>query len=125
MAIYDARTWENIDPLSPLLIEYMKDEDVKKAIHVSGKPWHLNDETGPVTEALIQDFVSPSIYIVKHLLDSGLRVLLYTGNMDMSCGFRGLENILQELDWNNWKSLERFVWAEPRCDQGVHQVLQE
>ena len=45
------------------------------------------------------------------------RVLLYTSNMDMSCGFRETEHILYNLDWSNkaaWRKLDRKVWAKHR-----------
>jgi len=64
-------------------------------------------------------------FSLPHLLDKAtgkggkkpLRVLLYTGNLDMSCGVRGTDYILYNLKWNHkedWQGLRREVWAEPR-----------
>lgn len=41
------------------------------------------------------------------------KVLLYTGNFDMSCGFTGTEKLLRQMKWDGqeeWKNLDRKVW---------------
>lgn len=124
IAIYDVRMWDE-DSLTPLVEKYFRLSSVKKALNVPEDiPWNCADETGPVTDHLISDLVSNTIGYLPDLLneknengDPAYRVLLYTGNLDMSCGFRGTEQILYDLKWDHdaaWKNLDRKVWAEPR-----------
>jgi vitellogenic carboxypeptidase-like protein len=43
--------------------------------------------------------------------------MLYTGNLDMSCGVAGTEEMLRNLEWKHteeWRKLNRNVWASPR-----------
>jgi len=135
IAIYDVRTWD--DGLFGSQVEkYFILPEVKKALNVPvDRPWEDHDETGPVTDHLLQDYVTNTADCAKNddghfefclpkLLDRmdeeekkpALRVLLYNGNLDMSCGFKGLEHILYNLDWQHkakWQNLDRKVWVDP------------
>jgi len=131
IAIYDVRVWD-VDPLGPLVEGYFRLNAVRKALHVpKDQPWNCADETGPVTENLLEDFVTNSSQkSLRPLLawkpDDAFRVLIYTGNLDMSCGIAGTEKMLQNLDWEHddkWRydpkkkqedNLQREVWASPR-----------
>jgi vitellogenic carboxypeptidase-like protein len=136
IAIYDIRAWDD-GLFGAQLGNYLELPGVKDALHVPlSRPWQDADETGPVTDHLIKDYVSntadyPEIepdgrrfdFSLGHLLDRmdeegkpELRILLYTGNLDMSCGFQGTEQILSNLKWRHqreWQNLNRKVWVEP------------
>ncbi|MDY6855852.1 MAG: hypothetical protein SWO11_14320 [Thermodesulfobacteriota bacterium] len=57
-----------------------------------------------------------------------LRLLIYTGNLDMSCGVKGMDHILYHLDWSHgddWQKLDRTVWAAPRGKiKGFYKTLE-
>ncbi|MCP4147812.1 MAG: S10 family peptidase [bacterium] len=137
IAIYDVRMWD--DPsLGAWLDDYFNMDAVIKALHVENKKlylpdqklWITADETGPVTEHLIEDFMTNTAayqgegydFSLPKLLDRvddngnpTLRVMLYTGTQDMSCGIRGTEYILQNCRWRyqeEWQKLDRLVWGE-------------
>ncbi len=133
IAIYDVRIWD--DGLFGAGVEkYFRLPEVKEALNVPGRPWHDHDEDGPVTDHLIQDFMTNTAawhhgetgynFSLPRLLDRvdekgdpALRVLLYTGNLDMSCGIRGTEYILHNCEWryqDAWQNLSREVWAQPK-----------
>ncbi len=135
IAIYDVRIWDD-GVFGSTLENYFSMKEVKEALHVpEDAKWRQHDETGPVTNHLIQDFMTNTVYrqegekfdfSLPYLLDDArvkvhgkeehLRVLLYTGNLDMSCGVRGTEAILYNLKWEcepEWRELRRRVWAEP------------
>lgn len=116
---YDVRTWEDA-PIDPLKA-YLESPLVKKAIHVPDTVvWAFSDATGPVTEGLMNDLMAPNIEIFPEIVDAKddkgeplYKVLFYTGNFDMSCGFSGTEEILRNMQWHNseeWKELQRLVW---------------
>lgn len=125
VAIYDVRTWD-LDLVGPMVEIYFRLDAVKEALNVpASRPWECADETGPVTFHLIEDFMTPSSQSsLEPFLEQknkkgkpAYRVLIYTGNLDMSCGVAGTEKMLQDLKWKHaeaWKKLDREVWASPR-----------
>ncbi len=125
VAIYDVRTWD-LDLVGPMVEIYFRLDAVKEALHVPvDRPWECADETGPVTYHLMKDFMSNSSQLsLQPFLDQKdnngdpvYRVLIYNGNLDMSCGVAGAEMMLRELDWEHkeeWKTADREVWASPR-----------
>jgi vitellogenic carboxypeptidase-like protein len=135
IAIYDVRTWDD-GLFGSQVDKYFRLAEVKTALHVpTENPFEDHDETGPVTDHLVIDYVSNTadcpqkrndkdfVFCLPKLLERkdedgnpAFRVLLYTGNLDMSCGFMGTEQILYNLDWSNkaaWQDLDRQVWAAP------------
>ncbi len=137
VAIYDVRAWD-VDLLGPMVEKYFRLDAVKEALNLSEiRDWNCADETGPVTSHLMEDFMaSTSQTSLQPLLDQeddqgnpAYRVMLFTGNLDMSCGVAGTEKILQNLDWKyaeKWKNLDREVWASPRSRAvpSDHKVVQ-
>ncbi len=136
IAIYDVRTWDD-GLFGSQVGRYFIRPEVKEALHVPvDRPWKDADETGPVTDNLLKDYVSNTAddaeiepddkrfdFSLPHLLNRKdekgnpeLRILIYNGNLDMSCGFQGAEKILYDLDWHGrteWRDLDRRVWVEP------------
>lgn len=124
VALYDVRTWD-LGLFDAIVEKYFRTPEVKLALHLNeNQPWHCADETGHVTEHLIKDFVLPTQCIYGKILDQyndkgtpAYRVLIYVGNMDMSCGVAGTEKMLRKLDWGlrcEWRKAERRVWATPQ-----------
>jgi len=113
--IYDVRRWSDIS--ITLLSDYLNLSVVKQALHVpDAVQWVCSDDEGPVTENLIDDNMADMTFLFPPLLEEKYRVLLYTGNFDMSCGFTGTEKILYDLVWpyqNEWQNLDRKVWVLP------------
>lgn len=124
VAIYDVRTWD-LSLFDAIVEKYFRTPAVKVALNLDKEqPWKCADETGHVTEHLMEDFVRPTQCIYGPLLDQldgegnpAYRILIYVGNLDMSCGVAGTERMLRELDWNGqreWQEAERLVWASPK-----------
>ena len=133
IAIYDVRSWDD-GLIGAGLEKYFNMPAVTKALNVPGRTWTTADETGPVTDHLIEDFMTNTAayqgegydFSLPTLLDRvdengnpTLRVMLYTGNLDMSCGIRGTEYILHNCEWHyqgDWQDLDRLVWGEKTVD---------
>lgn len=123
--IYDVRSWSDAD-IAPLKI-YLESPTVKKAINVPYDIiWSFSDASGPVSENLIDDMMASAVKTIPNLIDlkdsNGkplYSILLYTGSFDMSCGFRGTEEILRKMNWEcqeNWRNLNRKIWFEQNGD---------
>lgn len=120
--MYDIRRWT--DGTVEALRKYMNMDDVKSLLHVPDDiEWQFADNAGPVTEALKYDGMAnaaPVLYdMIKAETDDGkpqYRVLMYTGEFDLVCGFMGTEVLLNEMDWQyreEWLNLRRRVWVDP------------
>jgi carboxypeptidase C (cathepsin A) len=122
--IYDVRTFAQLS--TDTLKGYLDSPAVQKTIGVD-RPWQIADDEGPVADGLAADIYAPAhdviLAILKAARDTSLRVMFYTGDFDMSCGFRGTENMLQDFDFpildsgtrdgDSWRQLDRQVWVHP------------
>lgn len=113
---YDVRLFEDLPP-GDILNSYMNTCAVKKALHVpESHKWITADEAGPVNANLLADVYRDASYLYDPLLEK-LRVLFYTGNFDQSCGFMGIEELLQNVfkypGKIGWHKLKREVWVKP------------
>jgi vitellogenic carboxypeptidase-like protein len=111
--IYDVRRWKDL-PLDNLK-KYLDLPQLKDAIHLpQSAKWQFADSTGPVSDSLMNDMMADMTSILPGLVEE-YRILMYTGNFDMSCGFTGTEIILSDMDWpgaNDWRELYRRVWID-------------
>jgi carboxypeptidase C (cathepsin A) len=106
--IYDVRRWSDLSIAN--LQQYLDCEAVKSSIHARGK-WQFADADSKVADNLIVDLERDVTALFPELINS-YRMLFYTGNFDMSCGYAGTEQILQ--NWNyqqNWNNVLRNVWS--------------
>ena len=62
-----------------------------------------------VFQSLFQNFMKPVIADVSKLLNYGLKVVVYQGQLDMMCDTPGAEMWMKKL---NWKGLNDFLAAE-------------
>ena len=89
------------DDLTAAMGTYLNRADVKATLHVppSGA-WVQSDETGPVGDALLNDWTVDSDVVVEALLGLGLKVRMYNGVRDMSsCNHLGNLAVAKHLKW--------------------------
>jgi vitellogenic carboxypeptidase-like protein len=114
VAIYDVRSFTGLSV--DYIFSYFNSKIVKKALGLSPcRQWTFADNAGPVAASLAKDVYQDSTSLYEYLLDNNIRILCYTGNFDMSCGFMGTEEILQKLKWSrrhDWGKLKRKVWVD-------------
>jgi vitellogenic carboxypeptidase-like protein len=131
--MYDVRGWTDVS--ADLLTRYLNqakyknnpNPTVKECLHVPDSvTWVTADDEGPVTEALAVDAMADAAHLLPALFEN-YRVLMYTGNFDLICGFTGTEYILWNLDkfspgkqqkwvkgWlKGWRQQHRKVWVQP------------
>eukprot|EP01067_Filipodium_phascolosomae_P006689 Filipodium_phascolosomae@DN4993_c0_g1_i1.p1 len=117
----------NVDVRDMFLAEYFGRPDVQRALHTEGRAWISIDGWGPrngttsdpvafnpVAAALNSTYMADATEKLTNLLQRGMQVLVYSGNMDISsCGTLGTERLLQRLSWPHAKefhSQPREVW---------------
>jgi vitellogenic carboxypeptidase-like protein len=131
--MYDVRGWTDVS--ADLLTRYLNQVNyknnpnptVKKCLNVPDfVTWVTADDEGPVTKALAVDAMADAAYLLPALFKN-YRVLMYTGNFDLICGFTGTEYFLWNLDqfspdsqqkwvkgWlKGWRQQHREVWVLP------------
>jgi len=80
---------------------YLNSEEVKTALHTTGATWTDEDETGPVSDALLGDFVLSVMPQLEYLVSHGYQVTLYNGQMDGSaCNHIGNAIIVERIKWS-------------------------
>ncbi|MCJ1364715.1 hypothetical protein MMC16_003831 [Acarospora aff. strigata] len=79
--------------------EYLNLPGVRKAIHAANKTWEGCNST--ILNTLTQEPVMPAAYsILPALLNRGIPVHLYSGELDMLLNHVGTELVIQNMTWN-------------------------
>ena len=95
---------------------YLGQSNVARAIHTEGIEWKSSDGTSspnPVYEHLKYDIVmNNSAQIIPHILENGVRVLFYNGQLDGSiCNNFGNQACLNQLNYNGeWITLNQYPY---------------
>ncbi|KAJ3370461.1 Cell death protease [Allomyces arbusculus] len=104
---------EPTDVFRDALTGYLNRADVQRALHAtSAAPvrWDWFDRR--VYNNLYWNGDQPSIHVLPSLVDAGLRVMLYNGDLDIICNHVGMENTLKEMSWGGETG---FVAKRPRA----------
>lgn len=87
------------------------DESIKEVLGVSGRTWA--ECTSKVHTALLGDWMTNLSPKVSDILDAGLDTLVYSGDKDFICNWRGGEKWTNEVAWNSsadWTKAEYADW---------------
>jgi len=97
---------------------YLQRNDVMNSLHINpDKSTGWEECSGAVGSNLITKESVPSIQFLPALLESGIPILLFSGNKDHICNHIGTEQLIHNLKWNGGAGFETSpgVWA-PRRD---------
>lgn len=92
---------------------FLKREDVIESLGVKGRSWVTCNMA--VHTALLGDWVTNLSDKVVYLLNNHVNVLVYSGNKDFVCNWRGGEAWTEALDWNHgqeFKNASYIEWKE-------------
>lgn len=92
-----------LDVVTNKLSDYLNSEATRAALHVGNRTtWSQADETGPVAEALLDDFeTEQGMRAIEALLEKGFQVVSYNGVRDGSvCNHIGNLLSLKALEWH-------------------------
>lgn len=78
------------------LTRFFNEAHVKAALGVN-RPWEMC--SGPVHERFTVDYYQSFTSNVAEALESGVRVMLYAGDMDYICNSMGIEQWVSALEW--------------------------
>jgi carboxypeptidase D len=121
MRLYDPTAGALWPPAVFLMKEYLRSKEVKAAIHVNASVvWH--DCNDAVYNALNTSGVSSLSLVFKYA--DRLRILLYSGQFDLTCPHTGTENFLNNFDWPQrtaFINATRYVWTVHSTTAGYAQ----
>ncbi|RWS10337.1 putative serine carboxypeptidase CPVL-like protein [Dinothrombium tinctorium] len=92
--------------------DYLKLNEVRKAIHVGNI--NFGDRTKHlVSEKLVNDFLDSVKPWFEEVLDCNYKVLVYSGNLDVTVSTSATEKFLQTLNWtyaDEFTYANRYIW---------------
>jgi len=111
--VYDIRKQCDYPPLcydfSPIE-NFLKRADVIESLGVQGRSWV--DCNMAVHTALLGDWVTDLSDKVAYLLNNDVDVLVYSGNKDFICNWRGGEAWTAALDWKHGQEFQNATFVE-------------
>lgn len=126
--VYDIRKQCDHPPLcydfSPVE-NFLKRADVIESLGVQGRSWESCNMA--VHTALLGDWVTDLSTKVSYLLDNGVHVLVYSGNKDFICNWRGGEAWTNGLKWQHAEEFRNasFVnWTQGNSTFGEMKVAE-
>ncbi|CAI7642985.1 unnamed protein product [Penicillium manginii] len=102
---------DNVEP-------YLRRADVVKALNINpAKASGWSECNGDVGKAMSTLNSKPAITLLPGLIESGLNVLLFSGDKDLICNHIGTETMIHNMKWKGASGFETSpgVWA-PRHD---------
>lgn len=97
---------------------YLQRKDVVKALNINpAKVSGWSECSGNVGGALRSPKSKPAITLLPELIESGINVLLFSGDKDLICNHIGTETLIHNMKWKSGTGFETApgVWA-PRHD---------
>jgi len=115
---YDVRIFYDVlGNISTDMGNYLNSPEVKSALYTTGHTWTDADETGPVADALRNDFTISVMPQLETLLRKGYKVILYNGQMDGSvCNHVGNSKIMDRIKWDGQAEFEKVKQKLWRLD---------
>lgn len=97
---------------------YLRRNDVVQALNInSDKKSGWEECSGAVSSTFTAKNSVPSVQLLPELLESGISVLLFSGDKDLICNHIGTEQMIHNMKWSGGTGFETSpgVWA-PRHD---------
>ena len=111
--VYDIRKQCDYPPLcydfSPIS-NFLLRNDVIESLGVQGRSWV--DCNMAVHTALLGDWVTDLSSKVEYLLNNNVNVLVYSGNKDFVCNWRGGEAWTSALEWRHGQEFQNATYVE-------------
>lgn len=111
--VYDIRKQCDYPPLcydfSPIS-NFLLRNDVIESLGVQGRSWV--DCNMAVHTALLGDWVTDLSSKVEYLLNNNVNVLVYSGNKDFVCNWRGGEAWTSALEWRHSQEFQNATYVE-------------
>ena len=111
LLMYDARTFvtsQSAFPNGKVEVEkYLNQADVRAALHTTSTPQKYTECADPPYNALAHQDGKSALKELQEVItdESGVKVLVYSGQYDIICNHLGNERMLEHIEWKdreNW-----------------------
>ena len=106
MNVYDVRLvddWPacgmNWPPDLPDVYSFLRRSDVVTALHANKKETAWVECDGRVGSELHMRNSPAAVALIPHILDSGIKVMMFAGEEDLICNYKGIERSIANLQW--------------------------
>lgn len=106
MNVYDVRLvddWPacgmNWPPDLPDVYEFLRRPDVVTALHANKKETAWVECDGKVSAELHMKNSPAAVALLPHILDSGVKIMMFAGEEDLICNYKGIERSIANLNW--------------------------
>lgn len=116
-SMYDARLFskQRVFPPGKDAVEaYLNKRDVRQALHVLPGIQRFMECTDPPYNALAHQDGLGVVGELQSILESGMRVLMFSGQFDIIVNHLGTEKMLSQLKWSGsseWSTSRNAVWS--------------
>lgn len=93
-------------PAEEVYNEFCDLESTRLAVHVGNMTFHDGMDAQQALEPVIME---PGIQDVEYVLNNGIRMLMYDGNMDIIVTHTGVLDMMTEIDWVGREEYEKAV----------------
>lgn len=96
---------------------YLRRPDVATALNLNhDKTTGWQECANAVSQSFRADHSLPSIRLLPELIESGIPILLFSGDKDLICNHLGTEQLIHNMKWNDGTGFETSpgVWAPRR-----------
>lgn len=97
-----------------LVGEFLARKDVISALGVQGRKW--SDCNMVVHTKMLGDWLTNLSEEVSYLINSGLKVLVYSGDLDFICNWRGGEAWTNRVEWSKKIEFQNQKYTEWNAD---------
>lgn len=106
MNVYDVRLTDdwpacgmNWPPDLPDVYTFLRRPDVVTALHANKKETAWVECDGRVSSELHMKSSPAAVALLPHILDSGIKVMMFAGEEDLICNYKGIERSIGHLTW--------------------------
>jgi len=89
----------NWPPDLPDVYSFLRRPDVVTALHANKKETAWVECDGKVSAELHMKNSPAAVALLPHILDSGVKIMMFAGEEDLICNYKGIERSIANLNW--------------------------
>ncbi|KAJ9093470.1 hypothetical protein QFC19_008329 [Naganishia cerealis] len=112
MNVYDVRLTDewpacgmNWPPDLTDIYQYLRRPDVVKALHASDKETAWVECDNIVSSQLYLRKSPAAVHLLPGILERGVKVMMFAGDEDLICNYKGIERLIDRMQWNGGQGL--------------------
>lgn len=101
----------HIQPLQRQTLAQLMNGPIRKKLGIIPQNVTWGGQAGQVFSSMAADFMKPVVDVVEQLLDAGVNVTVYNGQLDLIVDTMGQEQWVKQLKWAGLPSFNKLRWT--------------